>query len=103
MSAVSADPMAFLPRELRLCIWSFVAPWVRTRVANVVRLRQLSGLAVLSTDWYRLIVHEMSSFQARFILFPPLLGALEVGGLFTSLHPCPPLVPRVCYYTVLLL
>ena len=56
----------------------------------------LSGLAAFSTHWYRLVVHEMSSFQARFVLFPPLLGLLEVGGLLTSLHPCPPLLTRAC-------
>ena len=71
---VGVDPMPFLPRELRLYMWSFVAPWLRTRALHVARLRRFCGFAVLSTHWYRLIVHEMKPFQARFRLFPPLLG-----------------------------
>ena len=93
---VAVDPMAFLPLELQRYIWSFVAPLVRTRALHVARLRNLSGLAAFSTRWYRLVVDEMSSFQARFVLFPPLLGLVEVGGLLTLLNPCPLLPTRAC-------
>ena len=51
MASVGLDPMAFLLVELRLHVWSFVLHSLRTRLATIERLRQISGISPGRLCW----------------------------------------------------
>ena len=83
MSVVTRiDPMDFFPAELTARIFSMLEVDGQGRLKSLW-LHWVGKLARLSNAWYSWIVQIMKDAKEAIPLFPPMLGAKEVGGKFT--------------------
>ena len=83
MSVVTRiDPMDFFPAELTARIFSMLEVDGQGRCKSLW-LHWVGKLARLSNAWYSWIVQIMKDAKEAIPLFPPMLGAKEVGGKFT--------------------